>query len=90
MTEQEYKVLQAWCKSAFNKKHYPNKYKEMVSIRNKATQIRRNIILCREYIKDAMFVLEASKTPEAIAKWKGIVLTHQECKRGWMEQFKNL
>lgn len=90
MTEQEYKELQAWCQSSYNKKHYQELHKERVSLRNKATQIRRNIIQCREQIKDAMFVLEASKTPEAIAKWKGIVLTYQESKRVWMEQFKNL
>lgn len=90
MTEQEYKELQWWCQSSFNRRVDPERYKENVTLRNKATQIRRNIILCRKQIKDAMFVLEACKEPEAIAKWKGIVFTYQQSKKVWQDQFNAL
>lgn len=90
MTLEEYKELQDWCKSSFNKRVDPVRYKERVALRNKATQIKRNIDLCKKYIKDAMFVLEVCQTPEAIAKWKGIVLTHQQSKKVWQDQLKAL
>jgi hypothetical protein len=90
MTEAQYKELQAWCSSSLNRKIYPELYKEKVLLRNKATQIRRNIILCRGYIKDSTIILGRCKTQEAIVKWKGIVLIHQASKKAWQEQFKNL
>jgi hypothetical protein len=90
MTEAQYKELQAWCSSNLNRKIYPELYKKKVALRNTATQIRRNIILCRGYIKDSTFILGNCKTQEAVAKWKGIVLIHQASKKVWQDNFKNL
>lgn len=88
MTEQEYKELQAWCQSGLNKG--TSEYKDKVTLRNKATQIRRNIIMCRTQIRDSMRVLEGCKELESRVKWLGIVEIYKANKRAWQEQFKNL
>lgn len=90
MTEQEYKELQDWCRSGFNKRVDVERYKERVRLRNKATQIRLNIALCKKQIKDASYILETCNDPVKIAKWKGIIIIHQQSKKVWVDQFKAL
>lgn len=65
-------------------------YKEKVDLRNKATQIRRNITLCKEQIKDASRILDQCKSDESKIKWLDIIETYKASRDIWQQQFKEL
>jgi hypothetical protein len=88
MTEQEYKELQAWCKSSFNK-GLPT-YTSKVELRNTATSIRRNIIFYKTKIKEYMFILGGCKEEEKISKWKEYIEQCKQARDLLMEKFKQL
>jgi hypothetical protein len=88
MTEQQYKELQKWCASHYNKG--TEEYKNKVALRNAATSIRRNIIFYKKKIKDAMFVLEACKEKEKINKWTIYINEYKDARDLLMKKFEQL
>lgn len=88
MTEMEYKELQAWCKSSFNK-GLPT-YIAKVDLRNTATSLRRNIIFYKTKIKEYMFILDGCKEDDKIVKWKEYIDQCKQARNLLMEKFKQL
>lgn len=90
MTEEEYKVLQLWCRSSTNKRRFPEIHQVRTETYKEAVNIRRQLIFYKAQIKDSMFVLEACKEPDAVTKWTKIVDENKVLKRHWQTLFENL